>query len=150
MKKFYILILLTFVYSCGYTSLYKEIKKDLKVDIISVKGDLELNSYIKNNLKMISNKDSTNVHKISFITEYNKIVLAKDTAGNATDYNLDMSVEFIILSNSDEKIVFKENFKIKKNDDNFKQSNYEKDIKRNFSKIVQEKLILHLIGISDS
>jgi hypothetical protein len=150
MKKFYILILLTFVYSCGYTSLYKEIKKDLKVDIISVKGDLELNSYIKNNLKMISNKDSTNVHKISFITEYNKIVLAKDTAGNATDYNLDMSVEFIILSNSDEKIVFKENFKIKKNDDNFEQSNYEKDIKRNFSKIVQEKLILHLIGISDS
>ena len=61
-----------------------------------------------------------------------------------------MSVKFKVVSSNNKEIVYEENFKIKKNEDNFEQSNYEKDIKRNFSKIVQEKLILDLIKLSDN
>ncbi len=149
MKKIFILLLLSLVYGCGYTSLYKEMERDLFVNILSMKGDFEINNYLKNDLKISSKKDSSNIHDISFETKYRKIVLAKDATGDATDYNLEMSVKFIIASNNNKELIFQENFKIKKNDDNFEQSNYEKDIKRNFSKIVQEKLILNLIKISD-
>ena len=61
-----------------------------------------------------------------------------------------MSAKFILASNDNKSIIYKDNFKIKKNDDNFEQSNYERDIKRNFSKMVQEKLILDLIKLSDN
>ena len=150
MKKFFALILLTFVYSCGYTSIYQEMKSDFNINIIDIKGDFEINNYIKNDLKISSNKNSSNIYDLKIETEYNKIVLAKDATGKVTDYDIEMSVKFIIVSNNNKNIVFKEKFKIKKNDDNFEQSNYERDIKRNFSKIVQEKLILDLIKLSDN
>ena len=150
MKKIFTLILLTFIYGCGYTSIYDEMRKDLFINILSMKGDFEINNYIKNNLKISSKKDSLNIHDLSFETKYKKIILAKDATGEATDYNLEMSVKFIIASENNKEIVYKENFKIKKNDDNFEQSNYERDIKKNFSQIVQEKLILDLIKLSDN
>ena len=150
MKKIFALILVIFVYSCGYTSIYQEMKKDLNINILDMKGDFELNNYIKNDLKISSNKDSSNIHNLNIETEYNKIVLAKDATGKVTDYNLEMSVKFIVVSKDNKKIFYEENFKIKKNDDNFEQSNYEREIKKNFSQIVNEKLILDLIKLSDN
>ena len=150
MKKIFTLVLVIFVYSCGYSSLYKEIESDFLINVISSSGDFEINNYIKNDIKVSSKKNSSTIYDISFKSEYEKIVLAKNATGDATDYNLEMSVKFILLSNNNKEIVFKENFKIKKNDDNFEQTNYEKDLKRNFSKIVHDKLILDLIKISDN
>ena len=150
MKRILILLLLVFVYSCGYTSFYGEVKSDLNINVLSMEGDFEINNFIKNNLKISSKKDSSNTHDVILKSNYKKIVLAKNAKGEATDYNLEMSVKFIIISSNNKNLEFKENFKIKKNDDNFEQSNYEKDIKRNFSKTVEEKLILNLIKISDS
>ena len=150
MKKIFALIILTFVYSCGYTSIYQELKRDLNINVLSMRGDFEINNYIKNDLKISSDKSSSNIYNLKIETEYNKIILAKDATGNATDYNIEMRAKFIVVSNNNKNIVYEENFKIKKNDDNFEQSNYERDIKRNFSKIVQEKLILDLIKLSDS
>ena len=150
MKRILILLLLVFVYSCGYTSFYGEVKSDLNINVLSMEGDFEINNFIKNNLKISSKKDSSNTHDVILKSNYKKIVLAKNAKGEATDYNLEMSVKFIIISSNNKNLEFKENFKIKKNDDNFEQSNYEKDIKRNFSKNVEEKLILNLIKISDS
>ncbi len=150
MKKIFAIMLVTFIYGCGYTSIYQELKRDLYINIVSMKGDFEINNYLKNDLKMSSNKDSSNIYDLNIETDYNKIVLAKDATGNATDYNIEMSVKIIVVSNNNNNIVYKENFKIKKNDDNFEQSNYERDIKRNFSQIVQKKLILDLIKLSDN
>ena len=150
MKRILILLLFSFVYSCGYTSFYGEIKSDLNINVLSMEGDFEINNFIKNNLKISSKKDSSNTHDVILKSKYKKIVLAKDAKGEATDYNLEMSVKFIIISSNNKNLEFRENFKIKKNDDNFEQSNYEKDIKRNFSKTVEEKLILNLIKISDN
>ena len=151
MKRIFTLILLTFTYGCGYTSIYEEFKKDIYINILSMNGDFEINNYLKNDLKMSSNEDSSNIYDLNIETNYNKIVLAKDATGNATDYKIEMSVKIVVTSNNDKKNIFyKENFKIKKYDDNFEQSNYEKDIKRNFSQIVQKKLILDLIKLSDN
>ena len=150
MKKIFTIILITFVYGCGYNSIYKETKRDLYINILSIEGDFQINNYIKNDLKILSNKDSSNIYDLNIKTEYNKIVLAKDATGKVTDYNLEMSVKFLVVSKNNKKIFYEENFKIKKNDDNFEQSNYEIEIKKNFSQIVNEKLILDLIKLSDN
>ena len=60
-----------------------------------------------------------------------------------------MNVKFQIISKNINEINFSDNFKIKNTSENFEQSNYERDIKRNFSKAAKDELIRRLIEIND-
>lgn len=151
MKKLIIIILLTTIYGCGYTSVYKnQNETDLFINVINSNGDFELNNFIKNELKIASNINSIKKYNISFETKYEKITLAKDATGTATDYRLDMNVKFQVISKNNNEINFSDSFKIKNTSENFEQSNYERDIKRNFSKAAKDELIRSLIKINDN
>jgi len=147
MKKFFLLILITFTFGCGYKSIYKIKDQDLLIKIINVEGDYEINNYIENKIKISSNPNSKNIYELSFNSQFEKIILAKDTQGNATDYKLEVIVDFIINSKDNQKVTFKESLKIKKNSQNFEQINYEREIKKNFSDTIKDKLILYLIRL---
>ena len=149
MKKLFLLISIIFIYSCGYSPLYLAGKNDLLLNLKKIEGDFELNNYIKNEFKIASDDNSTNVFDINAETKFEKIILTKDATGEATDYRLDFTVRFIIISENKE-VSYKESFKIKKNDQKFEQSNYEKEIKRNFSEIVKDKLVLYLLSLDDN
>tara|TARA_Y100000768_G_scaffold372242_1_gene339731 strand:+ start:792 stop:1241 length:450 start_codon:yes stop_codon:yes gene_type:complete len=149
MKKIFLLITIIFIYSCGYSPLYLTGKNDLFLDLKKIEGDLELNNFIKNDFKIASVASSTNVFEINAQTKFEKIILTKDATGDATDYRLDFTVKFIIVSENKE-ISYKESFKIKKNNQKFEQSNYEREIKRNFSEIVKDKLVLYLLNLDDN
>ena len=149
MKKLFLLISIIFIYSCGYSPLYLAGKNDLLLNLKKIEGDFELNNYIKNEFKIASDDNSTNVFDINAETRFEKIILTKDATGEATDYRLDFTVRFIIISENKE-VSYKESFKIKKNDQKFEQSNYEKEIKRNFSEIVKDKLVLYLLSLDDN
>ena len=149
MKKLFLLISIIFIYSCGYSPLYLTGKSDLKLNLKEIEGDFELNTYIKNDFKITSDVNSPNIFDINAITKIEKIILTKDATGDATDYRLDFSVKFIIVSEN--KVVsYNESFKIKQNNQKFEQSNYEREIKRNFSKIVKDKLVLYLLNLNDN
>ena len=149
MKKIFLFISIFFIYNCGYSSLYLEGKKDILINLKEITGDFELNNYIKNDLKIASNENSLNIFDINVETKYEKIVLTKDATGEATDYKLDFNVKFMIISEN-KTVFYKESFKIKKNDENFNQSKYEREIKKNFSEIVKNKLILYLLNLNDN
>ena len=149
MKKISLLIIIILIYGCGYSPLYINGKNDLFLNLVNIKGDFDLNNYIKNDFKIASDENSLNVYDINVETKYEKIILAKDSTGDATDYRLDFNVKFIILSENKE-VSYKESFKIKKNNQKFEQSNYEREIKRNFSEIVKNKLVLYLLNLDDN
>ena len=149
MKKIFLLISIIFVYSCGYSPLYLTGKNNLFLNLKKIEGDFELNNYIKNDFKIASNSSSPNIFDINAETKFEKIILTKDATGEATDYRLDFTVRFIIISENKE-VSYKESFKIKKNDQKFEQSNYEREIKKNFSNIVKNKLILFLLNLDDN
>ena len=149
MKKTFFLISLIFIYSCGYSPLYLAGKNDVFINLKNIDGDSELNNFIKNDLKIASDKNSLNKFDISAETDYQKIILTKDATGEATDYRLDFTVKFLVISEN-ETVSYKESFKIKKNNENFEQSNYEREIKKNFSEIVKNKLILYLLDFNDN
>lgn len=146
MKKIFLFISIFFIYNCGYSPLYLENKKDILINLQEITGDFELNNYIKNDLKISSDKNSSNIFDLSVETKYEKIILTKDATGVATDYRLDLSVKFTILSENNKTVSYKESFKIKNMNEKFEQSNYEKEIKRNFSENIKDKLILKLLN----
>tara|TARA_B100000035_G_scaffold212726_1_gene182292 strand:- start:442 stop:882 length:441 start_codon:yes stop_codon:yes gene_type:complete len=146
MKKIFLFISIFFIYNCGYSSLYLEGKKDILINLQEITGDFELNNYIKNDLKISSDKNSSNIFELIAETKYERIILTKDATGVATDYRLDLSVKFTILSENNKTVSYKESFKIKNMNEKFEQSNYEKEIKRNFSENIKDKLILKLLN----
>jgi hypothetical protein len=152
MKNITSIILVLFLYNCGYTSIYKNQKsQDFRINVIATKGDNEMNSLIKNEMRLYSNVNSTNIYNIEIDTNYKKEILTKDSAGVITDYKL--SVTSIVLINLKERaeiIELEESINIKNQSDTFEQNIYEKDVKRNFASSIREKLILKILNINDN
>ena len=47
MKKIIVLIILTFVYGCGYTSVLKnQNKQDLIINVKNIEGDFQINNFL--------------------------------------------------------------------------------------------------------
>ena len=152
MKKSVIFILLFFLYACGYTSVYKNVKtQDLNMNISSLEGNLEMNNLIRNQIELFSNDESKNIFNIDIKTDYDRIVIAKNSKGIATNYKLDGMFNFKIYSKDNEySININESFNIKKNSNSYEQTSYEKIIKENFVKSAVDKLIIKLININDN
>ena len=63
----------------------------------------------------------------------------------ASNFELIASVIFeVSYDNNNKKFNFIENVKIENKDDSFEQRKYENNIKKNFAKLIKEKLILKL------
>ena len=135
MKNIILISFLLFIYSCGYTSVYKDIKDiNFQINIIEMTGDNEFNNLIKNEFRMYNNSNSKNKYDISINTNYQKTILSKNSAGTAIDYEL--SADTIISINFNDKIKilnFKENINIKNKSNSFNQSVYERNVKKNFA-----------------
>ena len=57
-------------------------------------GDKKLNKFLVENLKRNSQKNSNEIINIKINTTYTKTILAKDTAGNITDYQANALTTF--------------------------------------------------------
>ena len=111
----------------------------------------EISDNVKRVLKNIEEKDYStkelqntfnNITANKEITDYEKEVLAKDSSGVITDYNLSVTSVFSVdLNNKNKTFKFEENINIKNQTDTFEQNTYEKNIKRNFASSIREKLL---------
>ena len=152
MKNVTSIILVLFLYNCGYSSIYKnQLSQDFIINITETKGDTQMNNLIKNELKLYSNKTGENIYNLKIDTEYKKEILTKDTSGAVTDYTLTVTSIFVInLKEKTQIVELTENINIKKQLDSFEQSIYEKNIKRNFASSLREKLIAKIINLNDN
>ena len=152
MKNFGLIILLIFLSSCGYSSIYKKkTSSNFQINIIETKGDKVMNNLIENQIKLYSSPNSENIYNLKIDTDYNKTVLTKDSSGVITDYSLSViSIFSINLEDTDEIFEFVENINIKNQTDTFEQITYEDNIKRNFAYSIREKLITSILSLNDN
>tara|TARA_Y100000816_G_scaffold103527_1_gene72184 strand:- start:24 stop:476 length:453 start_codon:yes stop_codon:yes gene_type:complete len=147
MRNIIAIIFLIFLSNCGYSSVYKDSKSnDIFINITSIQGDKVMNNLIKNQLELYSNKSSQNKYDIIISTNFQKITLAKNSSGAATNYQLTVNSDFEVKYK--EKLFsfsFKESLDIKNFSDTFEQNNYENTIKVNFASSLREKLIIKLL-----
>jgi outer membrane lipopolysaccharide assembly protein LptE/RlpB len=148
MKNLILVLFLIFLNSCGYTPVYKNQKsQDFQISIIEITGDNEINNLIKNELKFYSNRNSNIKYNISINSNYQKIIVSKNSAGVATDYKL--IAETIISFDQEGKnniLNFNENINIKSNSNSYEQNNYEKNIKKNFASSISNKFIIKILN----
>ena len=147
MKNIILFLFLFFLNSCGYTSIYKNQKsQDFQINIIEMTGDNVINNLIKNELKFYSNRNSNIKYDISINSNYQKVIVSKNSAGVATDYKL---ITDTVISFNGEKnniLNFSENINIKSNSNSYEQNNYEKSIKKNFASSISNKFIIKILN----
>ena len=151
-KKIFTFILLIFLSSCGYEAIYsvKNIKNyDFSISKLSFIGDREINLKIKQKLNNYT-QEIKNINFILKITSTSeKIILAKDAAGDSTNFKIETIVNIDVFNKEKLKsnFIITESFNYDNNSNKFELKNYEKEIKRNLADIITEKLIFKLANI---
>jgi len=146
-----IFLIILFLNNCGYTPRYALNKNvNFSINLIEIKGDREFNNSLKSKIARYGKKDvNKKVYDLNLTTRYNKNIKSKDTAGLAQEYELVITVNAIVKSDSIDakKLVFKEKFSMKKFEDSFEEKNYEKIMKENLSDIILDRIIMYLFKL---
>ena len=140
-KKNILIISLIFILTnCGFTPIYLN-NNDVNFSIEQVDyiGDKELNNFLKIYLNQYKKKDAVNKFFIEANSTYNKNVLTKNTAGEVTNYELKVEVNFLIKS-TNRKIKFIEKKMFESLSDKFEESRQERSIKQSFANSISSKL----------
>ena len=145
-KIFFIILSLNLLTHCEYKPVYsKQNNAGFKIMISDFTGDKDINNFIASNINRSSKKESKEIIKINFNTNYKKKILAKNSAGTITDYQSDVITTFVIRNDENtEKFVVRDKFNFKKMADKHKEKNYELNIKRNLANSISQKLMLRL------
>ena len=147
MKNFILIISIIFLTSCGYSAVYKQQEKsDIQITLEATSGNNTINNLIKSKIKKYNSNSVKNNFNISVNSNFTKTVLSRDTTGKASDFKLNLIVEFTVRFEDNIKyFIFEENLNIENSSDTYEQNNYENSIKNNFVNSIIEKLILKLI-----
>ena len=147
LQKKIILLPLLLLSSCGYEAIYSKknsVNYDFTVSDLSFVGDRTVNLKIKEKLNnhTLGKKDKDFILKISSTSE--KIILAKNTAGDATSFKNVISINVDVLINDKFKsnFIILESFNYNNITNKFNLKKYEEEIKINLSEATSAKLFL--------
>jgi len=144
-KNIIFLFLIFFLTNCGFTPVYlNNTNVNFSVEQVNYTGDRELNNFLKTNLNKLKNQKNDNKIYIEANSIYKKIVLSKDGAGEATDYQLEAEVIFLIKP-LNKKIIIKEKKNMNSMDDKFEEARKERLIKQSFASSISRKLTSEII-----
>jgi len=151
-QKKIILLLLLLLSSCGYEAIHSKknsINYDFSVSELNFVGDRTVNLRIKKKLNNYAQnkKDKDFILKISSTSE--KIILARNTAGDATSFKNSISINVEILMNNKFKsnFIILESFNYNNISNKFDLKKYEEEIKDNLAETASDKLIFKLSNI---
>jgi len=151
-QKKIIFLLLLLLSSCGYEAIYSKKNSSnyiFSISDLSFVGDKTINLTIKEKLSVFTKnkKDKDLVIKISSTSK--KIILSKNTAGDATSFKNAISINVDVLMNDKFKnnFVILEDFNYNNISNKFDLKRYEEEIKKNLAETASDKLIFKLSNI---
>ena len=106
----------------------------------------KINKLIVQKLSKYQSENSEKVYNVKINSDYKKLILTKNAAGNATNFRLSVKVQFITKINDNmEEFKFTEKFDMKKGDTIFEEEKYENNIINDMINIIVQRFISQLI-----
>lgn len=152
-KKIFIFFVFFLLIGCGFSPVHKNILTlKYKVEIQNIKGDETLNRFIKNELSKFRNQSNeSKLINVYIDTNYTKRILAKNISGVATEYEININVNYTIdLMKQKKDYNFNQKLIIKNFENAFDQRNYENSNLKNFANSFSKKLILEASKLNDN
>ena len=147
LKKTTLLLLLCFLWSCGYEPLYLE-KNNLKqtIKVININGDQKINKFILSSLGIKEDRSSTTGYILTLKSSKKIDIISKDKTGNPSIYKTSIIVNFSLTN--EETIVkqkeFNASFTYNNSQNKFDLSQYQKNIELNLVNEISEKIFIYL------
>ncbi len=150
MKKIFLVLIIIFLNSCGYTPLYSSKESNYKV--ISLKKNLNnsLTSYIQNSINALSNDNAEKSLNISFEYNENISIILKDSKGDPTKNRLNVAINLSLFDIDNNLITsreFSESFEYRIDDNKFNLKQYEKNIKFNLVEDITNQILVFLASV---
>ncbi len=140
--------------SCSYKPIFLEKSYDFEIVKINLEGEKKINRIIRNKLKLIrSNGDKDKNKYIINIKSYKKKeIVSKDTKGDPLKFEINILVEYEVVSDGNLLLSKKiENSNIYNNDtDQFKLEQTEDLILENLTASVSDNVISSIINLDDN
>ena len=147
-----ILLFLFLLSSCGYEAINSKknsVNYIFSVSELSFVGEKTVNQKIKQKLNNYTQnkKDKDFILRISSTSE--KIILAKNIAGDATSFKNKVSINIKVLMNNklENNFIITESFNYNNISNKFNLKKYEEEIKNNLAEAATDKLIFKLSNI---
>ena len=139
--------LLIFITGCGYTPIYSNLNnKNINIQVEEINGNKNINKLIVQKLSRYQSENSEKVYNVKINSNYKKLILTKNAAGNATNFRLNVNVQFITKINDNmEEFKFTEKFDMKKGDTIFEEEKYENSIINDMTNVIVQRFISQLI-----
>jgi hypothetical protein len=152
LKRKIILLFLFLLSSCGYEAIHSKknsVNYIFSVSELSFVGEKTVNQKIKQKLNNYTQnkKDKDFILRISSTSE--KIILAKNIAGDATSFKNKVSINIKVLMNNklENNFIITESFNYNNISNKFNLKKYEEEIKNNLAEAATDKLIFKLSNI---
>jgi len=147
LKKTTLLLLLCFLWSCGYEPLYVK-KNDLKqtIKVVNIDGDQKINKFILSSLGIKEDKDLLTGYNLTLKSSKKIDIISKDKTGNPSVYRTSIIVNFSLTN---EKTIIKQkefnsSFTYNNSQNKFDLSQYQKNIELNLVNEISEKIFIYL------
>ena len=147
LKKTTLLLLLCFLWSCGYEPLYVK-KNDLKqtIKVVNIDGNQKINKFILSSLGIKEDKDLLTGYNLTLKSSKKIDIISKDKTGNPSTYRTSIIVNFSLTN--EETIVkqkeFNSSFTYNNSQNKFDLSQYQKNIESNLINEISEKIFIYL------
>tara|TARA_B100000963_G_scaffold177227_1_gene154110 strand:- start:2265 stop:2720 length:456 start_codon:yes stop_codon:yes gene_type:complete len=151
MKNIFLIIIIVFLHSCGFTPIYSS--KDSNYKIISLQKNINnnLTDYIQDSITMLSNEDAEKVLKIRLNFSEDIVVILKDSKGDPKKNRLSINVDLQLFDKEDNLTSsqkFFGSFEYSIDDNKFNLKQYEKNIKQNLVEEISQQINAFLAQIT--
>tara|TARA_B100001939_G_scaffold299103_1_gene274395 strand:+ start:802 stop:1269 length:468 start_codon:yes stop_codon:yes gene_type:complete len=143
MKNLKFLLILMFMFGCGYNPIYQTNQKNnFKINTIKYSGNKKINQSIISKIEKFKKNDAKNIFDLDLESFKKENIISKDKKGNASSYKLVLEVNLILTNKKSGKIFTKKFIKespFNSMDNKFELNQYKNNIEKNMiSKIVQD------------
>ncbi len=143
MKNLKYLLILIFLFSCGYNPIYQTNQKNnFKINTIKYSGNKKINQSITSKIEKFKKNDSKNIFDLDLESFKKENIISKDKKGNASSYKLVLEVNLILTNKKNGKIFTKKFIKesqFNSMENKFELNQYKNNIEKNMiSKILQD------------
>ena len=151
-KKIIIFFLLLFLSSCGYEALHSKknsMNYDYSISQLDLIGHREINLKIKQKLNNYTSTKKDKDFKLKISSTSERVILAKDTLGDPTTFQIKITITVDVLNNYELKSNFTilEDFNYNNISDKFDLKRYEEEIQNNLAETATDKIIFRLSNV---
>ena len=152
LQKNILIILFLLTTSCGYEAIYAKknsVNYDFYIGSINFEGDRNINLRIKQKLNNYILNKKNREFNLDIKTVEEKIILAKDTTGDATNFQntINVNIKVFIGNKLLKNIEIEKDFKYENITNKYDLGNYIRELKTNLAETIAEELVIILSNI---